>query len=1016
MIKIKKLLLLTLFVLFGTGAVFAQRQVTGTVIDDATSETLPFVTVQVKGITGGTVTDVQGRFTITVPSAESVLVFSFLGYQTLELEASTVAPMTVRMQSSATALEGVVITGMFERRKESFTGSAITVTAEELRRVGNQNILQSLGNIDPSFIITESIDFGSDPNRLPDIVIRGESSIAGLQGEFQGNPNEPLFVLDGFIVSAQQIFDLDMNRVQSVTILKDAAATAIYGSRAANGVVVVETILPQAGRLRVTYTGDLNIQAPDLTVYNLTNAREKLQAEVNAGRWTSSGAAGQQGLDVQYNEILKNIVRGVDTDWLAQPVRLGIGQRHSLRLEGGDAAMRYGVDFSYNNVAGVMKGSNRETVSGSINLSYRYKNLTFRNVLSVTFNTANDSPYGSFSQYAQLNPYWSPYDENGNVNMLLGIFTPYSAGGSAGTTVNTYNPLYNATVGTKNFSTYNEVRENFYAEWQIFRDLKLTGRFGFTYQGNKREDFLPGTHTNFAEMVGDDFFRRGTYSISNGELQNLNTDIVVNYSKQIGKHLIFANAGWNLLSATGNSNGMRAEGFLNNRVDHITFARQYQLNGRPFGSESITREVGIIGAANYSYDNRYLADVSIRANASSVYGADNRWGTFWSAGLGWNLHNEQFWGNSDIVNQLRIRGSVGTTGSQSFNPFQAMRTYNFFADRTYDGIPGAYLMAMANNNLRWQQTLARNIGVDVGLFKTINLRFDAYLNTVNDLLIDFTLPPSTGFNSFRENLGSVENKGFDATASWRVWSNPAKHAFISLNASISHNTQKLKNISDALRNFNADQDAGVGTSPLTRYAEGQSMSVLWAVQSLGIDPITGREIFSTKDGERTYIWRTEDQIIAGDANPKARGNFGFSGEYMGFGLSASLRYQFGGDMYNHTLVNRVENVNIANNVDRRVFEGTWVEPGDHTFFRRITTSPTTTRPTTRFVERHNELSMASVSAYYDFKLHNMKKYGMERLRVSFFMNDVFRLSTVEIERGLDYPFARTFSFQVTATF
>jgi len=1006
----RKTLLLALFALFATG-IFAQtRTVTGTVVDDATNETLPLVTVQVRGTTIGTVTNVEGQFTLSVP-ADAVLMFSFLGYEEVELPADFSGPMEIRMRTSAAMLEGVVITGMFTRQRESFTGSALTVSQEELRRVGNQNILASLSLLDPSFIITEDLAFGSDPNMIPDMMIRGATSLPGLTDrEAERNPNQPLFILDGFIATAQQVFDLDMNRVASVTILRDAAAKAIYGSRAANGVVVIETLLPTAGHLRITYTGDLNITVPDLSSYNLTNAEEKLQVEWNAGRFHSLRYQTQQTLLEEYNRLLREVRRGVDTYWLSQPLRVGVGQRHSFRIEGGDPAMRYGVDFSYNNVAGVMKGSNRETISGAINLSYRYRNWTFRNILSVTFNTANNSPYGSFTEYTRLNPYWTPWDEYGNLEKVLGTFMGQTF----------YNPLWDASIGTKNFTRFAEIREQLFVEWQAMRDLRLTGRFGFTHRNNRGENFRPGDHTSFAEWTGDDFFRRGSYSISNGTRQTISTDIMASYSRQWGPHLLFANAGWNLMSDVGDNTGMRAEGFLNNRVDFITFALRYQENGRPFGSEFITREVGFIGATNYSFDNRYLADVSIRRNASSVFGADSRWGTFWSLGLGWNIHNESFMRGNRAITSLRLRGTLGSTGSQEFDPFQAIRTFNFFADRVYDNIAGAYLMALANNNLSWQEVIERNIGIDATLFRTINIRFDYYMNTTNNLLIDLTLPPSVGFPSFVENLGIVENRGFDATVSWRAFTNPARHAHVTLVGSIAHNTSVLREIADALKSHNDAQDGTTDTAmlraPLIRFAEGQSMDAIWAVQSLGIDPATGNEIFVNRYGEKTFVWDPRDQIVAGNSRARFRGTFGIVGEYMGFGLSATFRYRWGGYIYNQTLVERVENVNIAWNVDRRVFEETWNAPNDHAYFRRITATPTITRPTTRFVERDNELQLAALTAYYDFRHLNIRQLGLERLRFSFSMDDVFRLSTVRIERGLAFPFARTFSFSLSATF
>ena len=360
------------------------------------------------------------------------------------------------------------------------------------------------------------------------------------------------------------------------------------------------------------------------------------------------------------------------------------------------------------------------------------------------------------------------------------------------------------------------------------------------------------------------------------------------------------------------------------------------------------------------------------------------------------------------------------TGNQNFNPYQAKATYNFYSDVVYDNIVGAYLMAMANDQLKWQQTADLNIGLDLQLFNNFNLVIDVYRSKTKDALLAMTLPTSTGFSSYQENLGNVENKGFDATLSWRFFR--TSDSWASLNFTVGHNVNKVTEINEALRSYNEEQENDQAenstTSPIIRYEEGQSMTAIWAVKSLGIDPATGEEIFLKKDGvTTTYDWSADDYIVAGDSNPKYHGNFGLSGEYKGFGLTCSFSYELGGDYYNQTLVDRVENVNIANNVDHRVLSDTWQQVGDVAKFKHISDSPTTTYPTTRFIEKYNELQFASLSCYYDFKYVSwLHKLRMERLKISFYMNDLFHISTVKTERGLSYPYARSFSLSLSATF
>ncbi|WP_443937768.1 SusC/RagA family TonB-linked outer membrane protein [Pedobacter sp. MW01-1-1] len=997
----------------GGGASATVNRIVGKVLT-INDRPLSAVSVKVKEIPGlVTITDSKGSYSLTLPPNAETLVFSMVGYISKEVRIGASTEINVALELEDKNLESVVVTGVFTRKAESFTGSASTFTQQQLRSVGNQNIIESLKMLDPSFIEIENITAGSDPNAMPDIQIRGGNSLPGLKGEYAGNPNTPLFILDGFETNLQKIYDLDMNRVASVTILKDAAAKAIYGSRAANGVIVVETKRPEMGKLRFSYTGDFNVSTPDLSSYELANATEKLQVEESAGRYTSTYNYADQLLKEQYNRTYAEIARGVNTYWLSQPVQTGVGQKHTLSMEGGDPFFRYGADFTYNNISGVMKGSDRRTIAGNVYLSYRIDKFMFRNTLMITGNRADDSPYGAYSTYSRLNPYWTPYDLNGSIKKILGQYSNGSV-----TPITYYNPLFDATLGTKNFSKYTDITDNFQTEWTVTNAFKVIGRFGYTQKQSTREDFYPANHTRYAEYAEEDYFKRGDYYITDGQDGSIKADVTLNYSKQLGKHLFYFNGGWNLYETTNETHGMQAQGFLNDRVDNINFAKQYLENGRPIGSDAITRETGLLSALNYSYNDRYLADLTFRRQGSSVFGSDNRWGNFWSAGIGWNIHKESFLQNSSWLDQLKLRASTGYTGSQNFNPYQALATYNYYTDSYYDNIVGAKLMGLANNELKWQQTQDYNIGLDVQAFKRLNLRVDYYISNTKNLLTDLPLPGSVGFSTVKENLGEVQNKGVDAVLSYKIFNDQATGSFFNVFLSVGANKNKLVKISDALNSLNEERENERADSnkPFIRYKEGQSTTAIWAVPSKGIDPITGSEIYVKQNGDLTYVWDANDQVVVGEANPKVHGSFGFNTQYKGWGLNCGFMYKFGGQYYNQTLVDRVENVDIQYNVDRRVFTSTWKNPGDDVFFKRISATPTRTNPTSRFVQDFNELILSSLNLSYDFRDKQfLKRSGLERLRITFFTNDIARIASVKAERGLDYPFARSYSLSLQVT-
>lgn len=294
----------------------------------------------------GTATDAKGEFRLQgIPSGKQTIVFTFIGMVPFEVEYANQRDLEVVLKEDATQVNEVVVTGIYSRDKNSFAGSATTYTGKELRAIGTKNVFQSLKTLEPALTLVENRAFGSDPNRLPDLEIRGKTSLVGdLTTEYDNTANQPLFILDGIEVEIAQIQNLSMDRIASVTVLKDAASAAIYGSKASNGVIVVETVKPEPGQLRVSYSADLRFEFPDLSDYNLMNAEEKLRYEVLAGRYVGED---QDQLDALYNSRLAEVMRGVDTYWLSVPLRSVLNHTHSVYIDGGSEAMLYFVGYFY---------------------------------------------------------------------------------------------------------------------------------------------------------------------------------------------------------------------------------------------------------------------------------------------------------------------------------------------------------------------------------------------------------------------------------------------------------------------------------------------------------------------------------------------------------------------------------------------------------------------------------------------------------------------------------------------
>jgi TonB-linked SusC/RagA family outer membrane protein len=966
---------------------------------------------------GRTLAAADGSFRVLMVKG-SVLRISCVGYEAVELILKRNETVTISLKPSEQAMKEVVVNGLFTRRAESFTGAVASFSGRELKRVGNVNVLQSLAILDPSFRIVDNLQFGSDPNKLPEVIMRGPSSIpnVNLNTTYSNAPNLPLFILDGFETTVQRVYDLNMNMVASITLLKDASAKAIYGSKAGNGVVVITTLRPAAGNLRLSYTGSVDVQAPDLSSYHLTNALQKLQAEVLAGKYTSAYPENQYPLTQQYSANLQQALSGVNTYWLAQPLQNGVGQKHNIYLDGGTEAMRYSAGISYNDITGAMKGSDRNTISGVVNLQYRKNNVSFSNSLSIDANKSKNSPYGDFSNYSKMNPYWKLHDSTGKLIMT------YPVGGTQ-----VYNPLFDATLHTKNQEQYTNITENFYGEWIAAENLRLTARVGITAQNSNSDYFLPGTAVEYADIAptSPDYVNRGQYTITNGKTFTISSDIGASYSFVFGKSQVFTNLFYSIQQGSNSSNGMTAVGFPNDKLDNISFGNQYLAGSKPAASENTSRNLGVTSAINYSYDNRFLADFSLRESGSSQFGAHNRWGSFWSAGLGWNVHNEAFMHNLSFINQFKIRGSTGTSGTQNFDPYQAISSYNYNTSQVYNGDLGLVLLGLANPNLKWQQVQDNNIGIDARLFKIINLRFDYYISDTKDLLGDQTVAPSTGFPSYKENVGETRNQGYQININTRVYANTQKRIYVGVFANAAHNNNKIRKVSNALKSLNDKEDAILNgdntdvpatSKPVTRFAEGQSLSAIWGVRSKGIDPANGKEIFVGRDGKETYVWNAADQVVIGDGVAKYTGSFGMNMQWKAFTVNFAFSYRLGGQLYNQTLVDKVENADINYNVDERLLEGRWNTPGQHTLFKSITDN-TVTKPTSRFVQDNSELIFSSVNIGYDFsKLKFVKAMKMNSMSLTLNTNDIGRLGSVKTERGTTYPFARTISMSLNANF
>ena len=980
---------------------------------DQDGEGIPGVSVKVPSMQTAIVTGANGSFTLYLPQGRTTkLQFSFIGMKDATYIFNgkhDINNLVINMNDDATTINEVVVTGIYSRKKESFTGSSQTYNAEELKLVGNQNLIQSLKTLDPAFTVLENNEFGSDPNRLPDLEIRGKTSIVGLKETFGEDPNQPLFILDGFETTLQSIMDLSMDRIASVTVLKDAASTAIYGAKAANGVVVVETKAPEMGKLKFSYSGNFNVSWADLTDYNLMNAAEKLEFERLAGNFTSNIADYQEFQEIRYNKLLSNVLKGVDTYWLSEPLRTGLNQRHFISAQGGNEQLRYSLGVSYNKIDGVMKKSGRDILSGNIDVLYRVGKLTFSNKMTVNV-TKHTNPTVSFSEYASANPYYPKYEDDGTIGKWLEYKENSMSTTDASVIVG--NPMYNDQLNSYDRGESFGVRNNFSMEYRPWNFFWIRARLGLTKETNESENFVSPENTAYDQV---DVLKKGSYSNQRSDGFSYDGDVTATYGQLLAKkHQINAVLGASIRESSDQSKGFSAVGFPEGNFTTPGFANQYTESGKPTYYDSKNRTANFYFNGGYSFDNRYLLDVNYRLDGSSVFGTNRKFSNTWAVGLAWNIHNEKFMKDTELFQMLKIRGSIGNPGNQNFGSYNTLTTYKFNNWMTNNFGTGLLIDAIGDPDLAWQKTIDLNVGLDVSLLNRLHLNIDVFHKNTDPLLASIGIPASVGVTSRLANIGKQVTDGFNGTIRYSFIYRPKERMNWTTSLSFSHVRSHYENIGSTLAQYNNENL----TKNMTRYYDGGSPSALWAVRSAGIDPATGKEIFITKSGNYTFSHSYDDEVEVGDTRPDVEGVFGNVFYYKGFSASIYMRYSLGGDTFLSTLYDKVENISssaLAKNQDRRALYDRWQKPGDIAKFKGISRTESTPM-SSRFVSVNNYLTIESIRVSYELPYTLMKKMGIQGMTFSAYMNDIARWATVKEERGTSYPFSRSISMALSLNF
>lgn len=740
------------------------------------------------------------------------------------------------------------------------------ITSEEILRFRGRTLVHTLANIEPAFRVLPDNYAGSDPNSVPEVQVRGISNLPVGMGDYEqerSRNNTPLILLDGLEISLEQMMDLNQYRVAGITLLKDAVATALYGSRSAHGVILITTGQTTDPAFHATYRGELSLEFADLSAYDLLHAGEKLEMERRAGYYESSDPDINNRLSALYASRQSLVAQGVDTDWLSKPLRTSHPHSHSLLLEGGFSRFRFAAGLNYVRHNGVMKKSYREIFEGDLSVGYQGAGLSLTLQLSLGDINAIRSPYGSLQEYATTAPYFSPTDENGD-------FYRFFPSDPAFIVSSPVNPLYNAALPGKDKSDYYYRKGALRAEWNLSPAWSLSGRFGFEKIRSRSDRYLSVHHTAFA---GAELHDRGLYEFGRGSLTAYRADITARYHHiWAERHTLRAALFTGIAGDRSWSGLIRVVGFTNDNMSGSALGTSYGTSG---SWVCTNHQLAFAASACYDYDSRYTAEVVLRTDRHSAFIDSDQWETFGAVGVGWNIHRESFLLPSEAIDRLRIRASYGKTGSQGLSPFDAMMRYRdaFLYGLTAYANPGSNVAVPVVDKV--------NLGIEGAFFdRVLEITADIYREKSPDL----TTIVNTPGGYYETELGDMENTGWEVRGAFRIGGRDRQRPFGSLALSLGGNRNKLTNLNPLFGSYNT---GGVYT--------------LYAVKSLGIDPATGREIYLDKQGQPTTEWNSADLVDCGSSEPKLSGNLNGSFHYRGLTLAASCGYRLGASVYNSTL-------------------------------------------------------------------------------------------------------------------
>lgn len=924
-------------------------KVKGLVLDASTGEPVIGANVIVKGTTNGVITDLDGVYELNAP-AGAVLQISFVGYKTIEVRAEP--NMKVNLKEDTETLDEVVVVGYGTQRRESLTGSLQTVKENKLKDVTTANVENMLnGKVSGVFVAPGS----GQPGSSGAVMVRGKASING--------SSSPLWVIDGVIVGdgAGQLNPAD---IETMTILKDAASTAIYGSQGANGVILVTTKSGKSGKMTVNVSAKAGVS-------RLNNGNLEMMDGAELYDYYKSFSNADQINFPRWNEDLRN----ANFDWWDLATQSGVTQEYNVSLSGGGEKINSYFSMGYYDEEGAVKGYDLQRYNFRYRTNYKpFSWLTIKPSVAGAMRNTHDAQYSVTAMYSMF-PWDSPYDENGNL-----VPDRYS--------------------GWVNSQSTNYLNDLSYGNHTDYKTYEFSGNFDFDI---RITDWLTFNSVNNFRWTG---YYYNSYSDPrcegasgvNGRLSEYQSNTVRRYTNQIlrfnkmwGKHSLNALLAYEFNDYQGKAISATGTGFVPGfEVLDVT-----AIPEDVGGSLSEWAMQSYLFKAIYSYDNRYLGEVSFRRDGASNFGDENKYGNFFSVSAGWNINREK-WFKADWVNNLKLRASYGTVGNRPSSLYPQYDLYSISAK--YNGTSAALISQIGNKELTWEKTYTTGVGLDASMFQErFRFSFDYYYKYTSNILFAVPVSGLTGVTSRWKNVGEMENQGIELTVGGDIIRTRDWHWSVEMN--LGHNRNRIKELYG--NNTEIIRGGGIGIA-------GEADKILkkdydsdsfYMVEWAGVNPETGAPQWykHTKDEngnitgrEITEKYAEADQVICDASTPKLFGGFNTTLAWKNIDLTAVFGYSIGGKIYNYSRQEYDSDGAYTDRNQMKLMDGwtRWEKPGDIATHpvASYNNSSNSNKASTRYLEDGDYLKLRSLTIGYNLQL---PKYYIQNMRIFFTGENLF---------------------------